>query len=231
MYSKNVSIDLNSHREFFTNVTIPKLSEQEKQFCETDITLSELFENLKSFQKNKCPGLDGLTAELYICFWGELKSKLITVYQNAFIKGILPETMRVGVVTLLEKKGKDRSELANWRPITLLNVDYKILTKTLSQRLKTVLPSLIHKDQNGFIPGGNIYFSAHTIRYILFHCKKENLDLILMALDYAKAFDSVDFDFVHETFKTFNFGGNFRNWVKVIFKGRGKFNCQQWPYF
>ena len=216
---KNINVDLNSHQEFFKNVTIPKLSEQEKQFCEMDLTISELLKNLKSFRKNKSPGVDGLTAELFVIFWDELKHKLIQVYEDAFLKGILPETMRVGVVTLLEKKGKNRVDLANWRPITLLNVDYKILTKTLSQRLKTVLPKLIHKDQNGFIPGGNIYFSAHTIRDILFYCKKENLELILLALDYSKAFDSVDFNFVHETFKVFNFGEKFRNWIKVIFNG------------
>ena len=57
-----------------------------------------------SFRKHKSPGLDGLTAELYITFWEELKSKLIKVYQDSFTKGILPETMRVGVVTLLENK-------------------------------------------------------------------------------------------------------------------------------
>ena len=118
---------------------------------------------LKSFRKNKSLGLDRLTAELYIVFWDELKSKLFQVYEDSFIKGILHETMRVGVVTLLEKNGKDRAELSNWRPITLLNVDYRILTKTSSQRLKTTLPNIIHKDQNGFIPGGNIYFSAHTM--------------------------------------------------------------------
>ena len=219
LYSKNENVRLNAHQEFFDNVTTPKLSEEEKQFCETDLTLNELYKNLKTFQKNKSPGLDGLTAELYITFWDELKSKLIKVYEDSFTRGILPETMRVGVVTLLEKKGKDRNELANWRPITLLNVDYKILTKTLSQRLKTVLPKLIHKDQNGFVPGGNIHFSAHTIRDILFYCKKENLELILLALDYTKAFDSLDFDFIHETFKVFNFGENFRKWIKVIFNG------------
>ena len=59
LYSKNVSIDLNSHREFFTNVTIPKLSEQEKQFCESDITLNELFENLKNLKKIKALDLTG----------------------------------------------------------------------------------------------------------------------------------------------------------------------------
>ena len=122
-------------------------------------------------------------------------------------------------MTLLEKKGKDRLDIANWRPITLLNVDYKLLTKTLGQRLKMVLPSLIHKDQNGFVPGGSIFFSSHTVRDILFYCKKENLDLIILALDYTKAFDSINFEFVHKTFALFNFGENFKKWIKIIFNG------------
>ena len=94
-----------------------------------------------------------------------------------------------------------------------------MLTKTLGQRLKIVLPSLINKDQNGFTPGGNIFYSAHTVRDILFYCKKENIDLILLALDYTKAFDSVNFEFIHKTFELFNFGQNFRKWVKMIFTG------------
>jgi hypothetical protein len=133
------------------------------------------------------------------------------------VLGILPESLRTGVITLLEKKGKDRLNIANWRPITLLNIDYKLLTKTLGQRLKTVFPGLIHKDQNGFVPGGSIFYSSHTIRDILFYCKKENIELILLALDYSKAFDSVDFDFIHKTFQLFNFGENFRHWIRIIY--------------
>jgi hypothetical protein len=83
--------------------------------------------------------LDGITAEFYIVFLGQIKDKLIQVYKDSFIIGTLPECMRTGVVTLLEKKGKDRLDISNWRPITLLNTDYKLLTKTLGQRLKTVL--------------------------------------------------------------------------------------------
>ena len=125
--------------------------------------------------------------------------------------------MRTGVVTLLEKKGKNRLEVANWRPITLLNTDYKLLTKTLAGRLKLVLPSLAHPNQNGFIPGGSIFFSSHTIRDIIFYCKKENLDLILLALDYTKAFDSLDFEFIFKTFETFKFGDKFQSWLRTIY--------------
>ena len=76
LYNKNLNVNLNFHREFFTNITTPKLSEQDKQFCETNLTIAELLKNLKSFRKNKSPGLDRLTAELYIVFWDELKNKL-----------------------------------------------------------------------------------------------------------------------------------------------------------
>ena len=98
-----------------------------------------------------------------------MKETLIQVYQSSFSTGVLPECLRVGVITLLEKKGKDRLDIANWRPITLLNADYKLLTKTLGQRLKKVLPGVIHKDQNGFVPGGSIFYSSHTVRDILFY--------------------------------------------------------------
>ena len=57
LYNKNMNVNLNFHREFFTNITTPKLSEQDKQFCETNLTIAELLKNLKSFRKNKSPGL------------------------------------------------------------------------------------------------------------------------------------------------------------------------------
>ena len=219
LYSQNKTVNPNYHPDFFTRVPAPKLTAQQKSFCDAKITLDELFKTLKSFRKNKSPGLDGLTAEFYVTFWDQLKHTLLLVYENSISSEMLPESLRVGVITLLEKKGKDRLDIANWRPITLLNTDYKLLTKTLGQRLKTVLPSLINKDQNGFIPGGSIFFSSHTVRDILFYCKKENLDLILFALDYSKAFDSVNFEFIYKTFEHFGFGLNFKKWIKTIFNG------------
>ena len=64
----------------------------------------------------------------------------------------------------------------------------------------------INPDQNGFVPGGNIIFSNHTIRDILFYCNEENIPIIMLAFDYTKAFDSVSFEFIHKTFEIFNFG-------------------------
>ena len=72
---------------------------------------------------------------------GSHQKQIVRVYQDSFLNGILPESLRTGVIVLLEKKGKDRLDIVNWRPITLLGVDYKLLTKTLGERLKKVLPN------------------------------------------------------------------------------------------
>ena len=88
-----------------------------------DLTCNELYQTLKKFKKNKSPGLDGLTAEFYLEFWESLKVKLMEVYDESYAKGILPESLTTGVIVLLEKKGKDKTELSKWSPITLLGVE------------------------------------------------------------------------------------------------------------
>ena len=90
----------------------PKLTEEQKQFCDLELTEKELFNTLKTFSKNKSPGLDGITGEVYLQFWDYLKTKLLKVYSDSFVLGVLPESLRTGVITLLEKKGKDRLNIA-----------------------------------------------------------------------------------------------------------------------
>ena len=106
---------------------------------------------MNSNSKNKFPGNDGLTIEIYIFFWGEIGQLLINSYNESFDRGQLSTSQEQAVITLL-KNGKDRLFLQNWRPISLLNVDYKILTKVIS-KIKNVLSSIIHKNQSGFVPG------------------------------------------------------------------------------
>ena len=120
----NQQVDPNTFPFFYQNPTIPKESEDQKLLCDAELTIEELFKTLKAFQKNKSPGLDGITAEFYITFWSEIKSKLFSLYNEAFVTGILPACLRTGLITLLEKKGKDRLDIANWRPITVLCIDY-----------------------------------------------------------------------------------------------------------
>ena len=98
------------------------------------------------------PGCDGLTTEFYKVFWLRIKSMLTASYRYSFEKGVLSQTQQKGIITLIHKgKNLPRESLANWRPITLLNTDYKLLAKTLSRRLNMVITNLSDKDQCGFV--------------------------------------------------------------------------------
>ena len=219
-FSKNENVDVNNEnmQYFFENVNIPKLDEQSKNKCDEEITLELLEETLKTFKNNKSPGEDGLTKEFYVCFWTEIKDKFFAACIESKQDEKLSFSQTVGVITLLEKKGKSRLEVGNWRPITLLNFDYKLISKTIANKIKSVLGKLINKDQNGFVPDGNIFFSLRTITDILFHCKKENIELFLIAIDYTRAFDCLEHSFLFKTLETFNFGKNIIQWVKTLHK-------------
>ena len=106
---------------------------------------------LKSFCNNKSPGNDGLTKEFYETFWEELKQPFMNSLNQAKVSKKLVTSQRQVVIKLLEKKDKDKRLISNWRPISLLNVDYKIISKILASRLKKVLPNLISSQQTAYV--------------------------------------------------------------------------------
>ena len=99
---------------------------------------------------NKSPGLDGLTVEFYRQFWNNLKNIMVKVFNNNYEKKELTNSQKKGAISLIYKKD-DPLSLNNYRPITLLNIDTKLLAYVLAQRLKKVLPSIISLDQTGYV--------------------------------------------------------------------------------
>ncbi len=107
-----------------------------------------------------------MPSEFYKCFWDILGKDLVDVLNYSFHSGLLSESMRLALISLIFKKG-DKLELKDWRPISLLNVDYKIGTKALANRLKTVLPSVINTDQTGGAPGCSILTTYYLLGTLL----------------------------------------------------------------
>ena len=130
----------------------------------------------------------------------------------------LSKSQNRGVLTLLFKSG-ERENFCNWRPLTLLNTDHKIIAKILAERLKTVVPNLIHSDQKGFVKGRNISEANRLVQDIIDYIDQENEEAILVLLDQQKAFDRVEWGWVDYVLKEFNFGENFRGWIKMLFNG------------
>ena len=112
---------------------------------------------------DKTPGTDGLPADFYKLFWNDISDYLVNSINYAFGKGQLSVTQRWGIIKLIPKKDAEPDLIKNWRPITLLNCDYKIAAKAIANRLKKVIPKLVNRDQTGFIKRR---FTGENIRLI-----------------------------------------------------------------
>ena len=207
---------LEAQHEMLHAHPIPSLPDQNRMSCDADLTGPELHQALLTMENNKSPGIDRLTTNLYKHFRNLFGSELTKVYNYAFKQGILSTTQRRGVITLIFKKG-DRIHLKNWRPITLLTTDYKILTKTLATCLRDVLHLLIHTDQTASIPGRTINDNISLIRDAIHFANKTNTPLAVVAIDQLKAFDPVSHVFLHQVLKQFGFGTTFRQWISTIY--------------
>ena len=117
----------------------------------------------------------------------------------------------------MEKKGKDKRYLKNWRPISLINVDTKIASKCLASRVKKVLSNLIHSDQTAYVKDRYIGESVRLISDILEYTDSNDIEAILFSADFEKAFDSIDHSFLFAVLESFGFGPDFIQWVRTLF--------------
>ena len=196
---------------------MPVLSDSQKQKCEEKLTISECYSSLKSFQKNKTPRNDGLTAEFYLGFWSIFGKHLVACFNYAHEHGELSNSQKQAVITLLEKKGKDKRLIKNWRPISLINVDTKIASKALAKRLESILPNLIHHNQNAYVKGRSIFDAVRTIDDVIEYTKQANIAGILITIDFEKAFDSLNHQFLFKVLQAFNFGPFFVQWIRTFY--------------
>ena len=169
-------------------------------------------------KKNKCPGSDGLSVEFYQTFWEEIKCYLHKSLSFAHEPEVLSTEQKRGIISLIPKKNTDRLSLHNWRPITLLNVDYKILTKALALRLKRIIPDIIFTDQTGYIAGRYIGTNLRTIEDIISYTDTTGEPGLLLALDFQKAFDSVSWSSIAEALKLYGFGDMYIRWVQTVYQ-------------
>ena len=161
-----------------------------------DISVEELAAALGRLPRGKAPGDDGFPYEFYSALWPELGPRLCAVLNEAFhspLQAPLPDSMRMGRIALLYKgKGADRASPASYRPITLLNCDYKIAASVLAFRFAAPLSTVIDSPQTAFLPGrwigDNVLSHLEEIDYLM----AAHEPGVIVFLDLAKAFDRID---------------------------------------
>ena len=123
------------------------VDEDDKNMCNSDITSDEIIEALTAaMSKNKSPGSDGLTTQFYCTFYDSLRNILPKIFNAAYDEGVFSRSMKSGVISSIFKKKGDRRCIRNYRPISLLQVDYTILARVMANRLKQVLPKLVSEN-------------------------------------------------------------------------------------
>ena len=149
-------------------------------------------------------------------FWDDLKEIFVNSLREAKEIGHLSTSQRQAIIKLIEKKDRDKRFIKNWRPISLLNVDSKIISKALSEKLKEVLPDLISSQQTAYVKNRHIGESGRLISDIIEITKIRKIGGFLVTMDIEKAFDSLDHNFLISTLEKYGFGQNFILWIKIL---------------
>ena len=196
---------------------IPKLNDDQKDKLEGQISYAEVLQALKQMSNNKSPGSDGFTPEFFKFFWKDIGHFLVRSVNYAYEMGELSSTQKEGIITCLPKGDKPKQYLKNWRPISLLNVSYKLISSCIANRLKQVLPYLISHDQTGFISGRYIGENIRTLYDVMNYTEKNNIPALLLLIDFEKAFDSVAWPYIHKVLDFFNFGESIKKWFTLFY--------------
>ena len=184
--------------------------------CDGPLSLDEAFKALQGMSSNKSPGSDGLPMEFYLAVWHILGSDLVEVLNASFDSGSLPFSQRGALITLIHKKG-ERMDHKNWRPISLLNVDYKICARALAGRLLGVLHHVVASDQTCGVPGRFIGDNVAFLRDLVDFTTETGIPAAILSLDQEKAFDRVDWPLLFRTLSLLGFGSSFVSWVRLLY--------------
>ncbi|RQM29192.1 hypothetical protein B5M09_010620 [Aphanomyces astaci] len=181
--------------------TTRRLTTTQRRSMEAPLTANEFYFAITKSARNKAPGPDGLPIEYYLTDPHNWARVFEVCYSNQLHRG-----------------PGERLEPGNHRPLTLLNSDAKLGPKIMSYRLGKTLPTILHEDQNGFVPGRPIQQALFEFTSIQQYCKLNDVTSAgAVLLDFAKAFDSVLWEVLDEVLRHFNFGPTFRAWIKTFY--------------
>ena len=159
------------------------------------VSLGEIESTLKSFKKDRSPGPDEWPVEFYMHFFDLLGSDLLSAVDLTRVSGIIPSSLNSTFIALIPKKDKPQT-FADFRPISLCNLLYKLISKVIMVRVKPFLDSGISQEQYGFLKNRQIVDPIGIVQESLHSIKSKNPCAFILKLDLTKAFDRVNWTFI-----------------------------------
>uniref|UniRef100_A0A803T714 Reverse transcriptase domain-containing protein n=1 Tax=Anolis carolinensis TaxID=28377 RepID=A0A803T714_ANOCA len=217
LYKKD-SIAEEKVTQYIGKQDIPKITETQRERLNGRITEEEISRAIKKLPSSKAPGPDGFSMLYYKIFQDILVSPLQKVMNKILEEGKVPQTWNSANIVVIPKGKMDNTQVKNYRPISLLNADYKIFASILADRLKEVLKVRIAEDQSGFLPGRQMRENIRNILNVIEYYEKNNRkEIAFLFLDAEKAFDNVNWFCMFEILREMDVGFYFSNAIKAIY--------------
>ena len=155
--------------------------------------------------------------EFYKFFWNDIKIPLVKCLNERLDNGKFSVSQRQGLITCIPKEGKPKHFLKNWRPITLLNVDFKIASACIANRINPILRNIISETQKGFLKGRYIGECTRLIYDLIDKLEEDDIPGLSLLIDFEKAFDTVEWSFIGKTLQFYGFGPSLQKWIKAFY--------------
>jgi len=194
-----------------------KLTLEERDSLEGEVTENELEKALETSNMNSMSGWDGLIFKVLKKFWGDVKGLTLKMANETFREGELTETFKMGLIKLIPKKGNP-SKVGDWRPITLLCCGYKLISEIVALRLEKYLMKMLGRAQKGFLKSKNINMCTMNIINSINGAWNSGEPTGVLCVDFSKAFDSFEHEAIRKILGFFNFGQWMVNMVMTLHK-------------
>lgn len=217
LYSSPENINEMEIKNYLLKLDLPSIGTNQNGALTSPITKEELDKAISKLKTNKSPGSDGYPNEWYKIFRQEISSLLLESFNWTLKHAEIPPSWNEAVISVIPKEGRNKEYCESYRPISVLNVDYKLFTSIISKRLEHLLPELVDGDQTGFIKGRQTQDNIRRTIQLIDTINKQKTSAVLISLDAEKAFDRVSWPFLFSVLERMGFSSQFIKCIQALY--------------